>query len=398
MSRAPTTRADGRRLAEVVTVLWPGGPRTSPPLRALPSATTPRLVVPRRPRRAAAAAVRNHTASATGARRQVLRAASVAVRFGLADLVGDPVRLPDGDGGAGIDRHLGDVLARPTVVAVQLGPLRAVQKPVLQLISPSGETFAFAKLGTGELSDRLIRTEVRALRRMTSSRHAPVRVPALLHAGSWLGHELVVVASVPGDGRPIPHHRLVAATGAIAHALGVRRGEWRTSAYRHRLVTRMQQLPPSLRAARLRHVLSLVDARAGDRELPFGCWHGDWAPWNMAGADDHVTAWDWEHFADDVPLGYDAVHHDLARLVTLEGRAPADAFARLLATEGGGLTQDIVAEAERALLVSSYLLEITTRYLEHDEVGVGGTRLSRLDEWLPDAVARCTAALGGRGG
>jgi hypothetical protein len=31
-------------------------------------------------------------------------------------------------------------------------------------------------------------------------------------------------------------------------------------------------------------------------------------------------------------------------------------------------------------------------------VGVGGTRLSRLDEWLPDAIAHCRKALGGRGG
>jgi hypothetical protein len=398
MTGAATTRADGRRLTEVVTVLWPGGTGTSPPLRALPSATTPRLVVPRRPLRAAAAAVRNHTASATGRRRRLLQMASYAVRFGLADLIGDPVPLPPGDGTAGIDRHLSLVLGRPAVVAVQLGPLRAVQKPVLQLVTPGGDTFAFAKLGTGDLTDRLIRTEVSALHRLAATRHAPVHAPRLLHAGQWCDHELVVLSAVPGDGRPIPHHRLVAATGAVAQSLGVRRVAWEHSTYRTALLERISALPPSLRAARLRHALELVEGSAEGTELDFGCWHGDWAPWNMSGADDRVTAWDWEHFAEDVPVGFDAVHHDLARMVTLEGRAPVDAFTRLLRRDGGGLTHDIVPEADRTLLVTAYLLEITTRYLEHDEVGVGGTRLSRLDEWLPDAIAHCRKALGGRGG
>jgi hypothetical protein len=392
-----TTRADERRLTEVVTLLWPGGAGTSPALRALPSAAAPRLVVPRRPLRAAGAAVRNHTASATGRRRTLLRAASVAVRLGLADLVGDAVLLPAGDGEDGIDRHLTRVLDRTTVVAVQLGPLRAVQKPVLQLVTPRGETFAFAKLGTGELTDRLIRTEVTALRRLALARHAPVRAPGLLHAGHWRGHELVVLSAVPGDGRPIPHHRLVAATTAVSHALGVREVDWRTSSYRAGLVERVQRLPGSLRSARLRQVGTLLDSTADHAGMRFGCWHGDWAPWNMTGTDDQVAAWDWEHFASDVPLGYDAVHHDLARLVTLEGRAPADAFGRLLRRGAVGLTHDVVPEADRALLVTAYLLEIATRYVEHDEVGVGGTRLSRLDEWLPEAVAHCKAALGVRG-
>jgi hypothetical protein len=322
----------------------------------------------------------------------------VAVRLGLADLLGDPVRLPPGDGAVGIDRHLSLVLGRPTVVALQLGPVRAVQKPVLQLVSPDGTTFGFAKLGTGDLTDDLIRTELDALRRLATVPHAPVRPPDVLHAGGWHGHDLVVLSAIRGDGRPIPHQRLVTATGAVATALGVHPRPWRTSSYRHRLTTRLHRLPFSLRVARLRQTLTRLDAVVDEAPVMFGCWHGDWAPWNMAGNAEQVAVWDWEHFAADVPIGYDAVHHDLARLVTVEGRPPAEAFARLLRDDEPGLVADVVPEDDRVVLVTAYLLEIATRYLEQDEVGVGGTRLSRLDEWLPSAVSDCRIALadGGR--
>ncbi|MEZ5095753.1 MAG: hypothetical protein R2731_06320 [Nocardioides sp.] len=32
----------------------------------------------------------------------------------------------------------------------------------------------------------------------------------------------------------------------------------------------------------------------GDRRLPLGAAHGDWAPWNMAWSGDVLEVWDWE--------------------------------------------------------------------------------------------------------
>ena len=62
---------------------------------------------------------------------------------------------------------------------------------MLQLISPAGETVGFAKAGTTELTSALVAREGANLARLEGHRLRSVRVPELLHAGTWNGMSLL---------------------------------------------------------------------------------------------------------------------------------------------------------------------------------------------------------------
>src|SRR5580693_1075268 len=96
-------------LRDVLTVLWPeparierrgrvaprkgtrpghAAPGSSPTeFLLVPNETRPVLLVPRRPRRAAAAALRHYKASAVGGRRLAFRGLAAAAQLGLGDVL-----------------------------------------------------------------------------------------------------------------------------------------------------------------------------------------------------------------------------------------------------------------------------------------------------------------------
>jgi hypothetical protein len=165
------------------------------------------------------------------------------------------------------------------------------------------------------------------------------------------------------------------------------------STYRTRLGRRIDALGGSAHRGALAHALSVLDSRAGTMTVELGTWHGDWAPWNMAARDGRLVVWDWEHLTPGVPVGLDAVHHDFSRLVVLESCPIRAAFDRLLEGRDTALTDQFVTDGGRALLVTVYLLEIATRYIEDGEYLVACTPTSRLREWLAPALSRCERAL-----
>ena len=382
-SGAPGESGDGGAAPEVSSLV------------ALPSAENPRLVIPRRPRAASAAAVRNYKTSATGASRWLARGGAWAVRAGLADLLPGRIDLPAG--ADDIRHHLRDLLGQDVEVALYVGPRRAVEKPVLQVLSPSGEVLAYAKLGTGALTRSLVHREVGALRMLGAQSFTALEVPALLHAGRWHGHDLVVQEAVTGTSGRAPSDALVAsAIDDLAWFRGgTESGPWAASAYRTRLLDRIDALGPSPHRATLRAGISLLDEHRTLTTVRLGDSHGDWAPWNMAQRHSRLVVWDWEHLASGVPVGFDAVHHDFSRLVVLEDLGVVDAVQRLLAGRDAAVTDHFARGADRPLLVTAYLLDIGTRYVEDGEVVVGGTPTSRLEEWLAPALALCATTLGG---
>jgi hypothetical protein len=389
-------------LAEMTDLLWPTGPvgpassGTSDDrersLVALPDARSPRLVVPRRPRAAAASAIRNYKASATGRGRLVVTAASLAARCGAVDLL--PGRLVVRAGrGTDIEHHLSQVLGYDVLVALYLGPRRAVEKPVLQVLTERGETTAFAKLGTNALTRALIRSEVATLRRVGAADRSVLAIPRLLHAGAWHEHELIVQEAVIGGESTPPAVSLLAEAVRETAATGeLSRHDWSASPYRVELRDRVRALAGSAHRAPLKEALTALDDRAGRHAMELGAAHGDWAPWNMTQRDGRLTVWDWEHWRAGVPVGFDAVHHDVARLVTVQSETPAVAFGQILDGVDSALT-DRFAAHPRAALVTAYVVDLAARYVEDGEDVIGGTPLSRLGEWLVPVLQLCRSAL-----
>jgi hypothetical protein len=380
-------------LSELSTLVWPAP--ADPGLRrggrsgwvVVPSAARPRLLVPAGSRRAAASAIR-HSTEAVGRsaklKRQVL---ATAFRSGLGALLFRD-RLVVRDAAETLDAHLAEVLGRPSLVSLHIGPARANRKPVLQLLDADGAALGYAKLGVDPLTRTLVDVEAAALRRLASLPLGPVTVAGVLHHGDWRGHALLVQEALPVR---LPRATAEAAEAAerdamvaVARCLGVRRRPYAGSEHAARLAAAVDALGARPEAGRLRSALrAVVDV---DPTVAFGAWHGDWNGGNSAAlADGRVLVWDWERFETDVPAGYDALHRAVQTSIGLGGAAPVEAARALIA----GATRTVAPfdqDGDAADLVAVlYLVELATRYLR-DRQAEAGARLGHVDAWLLPAV------------
>lgn len=389
-------------LDDLVRTLWPEpvrivwSNRSSRPRGStaeyiiVPNARRPKLVLPRRPRRVTAAALRNVKASATGMARLKLRALSFATRIGLADVLPDRLNLEAdlGTGPSGIDVHLATVLDRQMFVSIYIGPSRAVAKPVLQLLTPAGESFGFAKIGTNALTRRLVRTEAEALLLLGACEWSKLTVPAVLHHGQWHHHEVLVQQALTGSGsgRVAPADR-AAAMAELARVHGVTSQLAFTGQYGATLRARIDGLTRSRYATILGSALDRLVATPGKARLDFGSWHGDWSPWNMTLVGSRVGVWDWEQFETGVPLGYDALHYRVQQAVVQESLRPEQALEQARLEAPDLLAPFGVSRDDARVVMALYTVDIATRYLEDGEVEAG-TRMGRLDTWLEPVLGK----------
>jgi hypothetical protein len=364
----------GRReyLLEVAGLLWPGEGRVSigpsGEYVLVPSARAPRLLVPAGAR-AGAAAVLGY--GGHGSAKAWLRARALAAGFATgAARAAFRDRLSVAAGPESLVAHLSELLGRELVLALHIGPPRANRKPVLQLLTPAGETVGFAKLGVNDLTRRLVAGEAAALRAVLGI--GGVQVPRVLHAGQWRGLELLVQSALPvRRARPTPPERRQAAMVAVA----------RTSVQEHfspdGLRQRLAALPPGAPVAEL---TAALERAADGAPLAAGAWHGDWTPWNTACLRGQVLIWDWERYDRAVPLGFDALHHfvQVNGQRSERGAALFDAAPGLLAPFG-------VDAADARRTATLYLVEIAARYLADDQAAAGGA-VGRIETWLLPAL------------
>ncbi len=361
----------------------------------VPSAANPKLVVPVGPHAAAAAVVRS--ATAPGSMRAAARTAlmSLGLRSGAAPLLlRDRLVVDLPDGAPALDDRLGDLLGREVLVGMRVGPPRANRKPVLQVVTPSGELVAYAKLGVNDLTDTLVAAEGQALTRLAAAELGDVRIPVLLHLGTWGTHALLVQSALPvrrsrrGDAVAA---RTNAAIASVARAEGVTQTALGDLPWWRRTTDAVAALAPSESADALAEIGRHLEQSA-DRVLAAGCWHGDWNPGNCAVLPGVVLVWDWERYESGVPVGFDVLH---LRLQTALG-AGVDplAAARQLLTDAAALLAPFELLAQDASLVAMlYLWGLGCRYLQDDQAGAGAA-VGRLQTWLLPTLAQACATTG----
>ncbi|MFG1949532.1 hypothetical protein [Micromonospora sp. NPDC048830] len=401
----PGADARGAYLPELAGLVWPAPSRAA--LRrggragfaVVPSAARPRLLVPVGSRRAAASAVR-HSTEAQGAKARLRRAVlATAFRAGLGGLAFRDRLVVDGGDGA-LDAHLAAVLGRPALLSIHIGPARANRKPVVQLLDDAGAPIGYAKLGVDPLTRALVDAEAAALARLATLDLPGVRVAEVLHHGAWRGHALLVQSALPvGLPRAAPPRAAEAeraAMVAVSRCLGVDRVPYADSPHARRLAGELAALGDRPEAARLRAALAAV--RRADPVLDLGAWHGDWNGGNSATlADGRTLVWDWERFAGDVPVGFDALHHGVQRAITRAGAEPREAAARLIAGAGEALAPFGQPAGAADLVAVLYLVELGARYLR-DRQAEAGARLGHVAAWLLPAVEDHLAGRPGAGG
>jgi hypothetical protein len=415
-----------RHLTEVAGLLWPAPARAGfdVPGEAISEylivlgAERPRLLVPARHPRAAAAAVRRYAEPGAVTQRLVLRGLSAALRTGLGAVALRPrfrvcVAGADGADVETIETYLRAALApgdadpgavNDLVLSMSIGPARANRKPVLQVLTRQGRTVAFTKVGVNELTRTLAAAEADSLRTVAAAAPRHLTVPSVLHQGRWNGLEVLALSPLP-IWLPRAKHsasRLRAAMLEVSEIGGVTTAPLRDCGYWAGLGRRLSSLGPlgplgsdrgdsgAGKAARaLREAYARIDEQAGSVPLRYGSWHGDWTPWNMATLRDTLLVWDWERFAGGVPIGFDAVHYAFQDAVVCGGTSPAVAMTRILDDAVRLLTPFGVTSPEGAaarLTALLYFIDISARYLA-DRQDEAGTQLGRPQEWLLTALA-----------
>jgi hypothetical protein len=336
----------------------------------------------------AAAAVRRYAEPQSTVARLKRDAVVAALRTGASGvLLRDRIRVT-GPKADTIDGYLTEALGRELAVSIHIGPARANRKPVLQLISPDGETFGFVKIGTGPLTQRLVRDETNALTVLGTSALTRLTVPTVLHAGEWRGLPVLVQSALPVwlPRAPLTGRRLVAAMLDIAGSCGYSSGPLTGSGYWTELRARLAAVADRTDGIALGAAAEKIGAHAGTTTLRYGSWHGDWAPWNMANLADALLVWDWERFARGVPMGFDAVHHDLQRRIQSSGDAAAAVEATVRAA-GELLAPFGVTGPAAELTALLYLVDLAVRYLT-DRQAEAGARLGVLGTWLLPVLIR----------
>jgi hypothetical protein len=336
----------------------------------------------------AASAVRRYAEPQSRSAKLKRDAVVAALRTGASSvLLRDRIKVT-GPAAESIDGHLRDALGRDLAVSIHIGPARANRKPVLQLIGPDGETFGFGKLGTGPLTQRLVRDETNALIALGKSGLTRLTVPTVLHAGQWRGLQVLVQSALPVwlPRAPLTPRRLAAAMVDIAGCCGYTTGTLVGSAYWAELRSRLAVVADRSEGVALAAAAELLAGHSGTTTLRYGAWHGDWAPWNMANLADALLVWDWERFAQGVPVGFDAVHHELQRRIQSSGDA-AGAVEATVRMAGELLAPFGVDPQARELTALLYLVDLAARYLT-DRQAEAGARLGVLGTWLLPVLIR----------
>lgn len=269
--------------------------------------------------------------------------------------------------------HLASLVGRDDAVcAVILGRPRPNRKPVIKVLSPSGEVLAFAKVGWNDLTRDLVRAERANVERVAAARPLTFRLPTILEAGSWAGLELLVTAPVPpprgGDGPPL---RMPGdATREIAMLDGLIRAPFGDSAYRADLVARLERGGSDEDSMVLATAIDRIDHAWEKGEVSFGSWHGDWIPWNQVRIDGDLFVWDWERAGTGVPTGLDVAHFRFDVEAKIRGRSPEDA-ARSSAEWSEHVARDMGATpGSGSPLAMANLVEMCLRFREGREAGL----------------------------
>jgi hypothetical protein len=358
-------------LLDAAAAVWPGADRVSVVRRpwsaegtrdylVLPHVVSPRWLLP---------ADAPHTAAALAdqgsgpLRRLAARGLALAHRSGVVRRL--PVRrlrVRDGNDDS-LVALLREAFGENVEVGVRLAAWDQARGLVVRVFDPAGTTLAFGRLGVDDHGRAAVRSERHGLSRASDLGLRTVVPPTLIGVPQWRGDDVLLLAPLTPVGTQAPDsHVPVDAIMELAHAGASRAarltssGWWSSVTYRLALVedgALRTQLDVARRAL----------AASGTTELQLGAWHGDWTPWNMAYDGRRVLLWDWEHFAEDVPVGFDMLHY-LAQHMRVS-RGTNSTAEQAWRARGGELVSEAagLAAAESDLVVLAYLLEVNLRFV-----------------------------------
>ena len=339
-----------------------GGPVDGPsiPMLARPDAAGAELLIPLASSGVTAAAVVRRHDGRNPRQRAATTLARAAARVGQIQRVGgEIIQFPRTALLAQMTRVLGRTELIPSI---GLGPPRRNRKPLIMLITPDGETVAYAKVGWSGLTRELVRNESKWLTELDGRPAPPVVVPAPLLT-------LEATSSTQNDTRTLVMSPLLGTAGrrqprltpaevkTLARTLGSRQQRVADLQWLRAPVTQPEgsadvsdELGQRLMAA----VSAVADLHAGV-EVETGLWHGDLNPWNTVTVGANLGVFDWEFAGSQRPIGQDNLHIQFETIRRSNAAPPED------------VVDEFVAQVEaspdplRPVLLDVYLADLTLR-------------------------------------
>ncbi|MBA2574837.1 MAG: hypothetical protein H0V02_08650 [Nocardioidaceae bacterium] len=362
-----------QRALDVAGILWPPPSRISlRRWRAYGAGKEEWLILPSLRKawwllpigRCSAQALRRHDiGQRNGAAWKIL--ASLQARGILGVLPLARLHVEDSEHEGTIGAELARIMGKRVEVSVRLGRHRVNRQLVLQALSENGQVDAFVKVAISPASDLALRREQDNLERVASLVRGTVACPKVLHFGSWNGKALLVITPLLAGGEPTDEAVSVPVSQMVdfARTAGTVREPIKQADFLMRLETQIEALPPDMGGAALRRACDFLHDEYGETSLELGWWHGDWVPWNMGWDHHKIQLWDWEHFAEGVPVGWDPLHY-LSQRIRHDSGTRTEFEVQWQREAEQLMEQELGLNGRQAFAVMlSYLIEVNTRYV-----------------------------------
>lgn len=354
--------------------------------RLVPGPRRPRIVVPAKSRRAASEAMDRPSMNDSFWRSAPRRLLSSALSTGLGSAL-MPIGLSVGPSPDSISDFLSEAVGEPVLLSLTVGAARANRKPILNVHRSDGTEIGFAKVGLTPLSNRLVAHEHRALLSLVSAAPDGFTAPTPLHHGVWRGNQVLLMSALRSDRQQVNGQLPIEAAAQIAATTKIQVVSLESSGWIAELRRSVEQFRAT-EDERLALTLDRFVQTYGNLELPFGAWHGDFGPWNLALTSTIPMIWDWERYDLEVPVGSDVIHYvshqalrqqgdlNAARKVLEDSCRPA--LRQVLRAAGlpGFANNPMALDA----IVIAYLLTIAVRFTA-DSLTPQGRPVQALARW-----------------
>jgi hypothetical protein len=310
-----------------------------------------------------------------------LRGRAVRQIIGAGAVQGEKVWLEE-DNLQRLETMVASVMGVEAVrLAFYLGVPAPHRKVTAQVLTPQAKTLAYAKIATSGLAQAALKTERRALLRLSQSAAAALQgtVPEVLGSLEWHGGTILLITM--GPPRPGPtglssaHLRFCTQLfeSFREQRTFVESPMWRCicEIWLHLKHSSPQTLPANLGPA-----LQRLHEQLGPVNMPLSLAHGDFAPWNTRLGERSLFVLDWERACEGMSPLYDAFNFQALQSALL-GRRKGIRDRRFVVS----LLEAIWPEGHKHLpmLYLAYLTHVSLLYSEAQSQvpGVGEKKVWR---------------------
>jgi hypothetical protein len=200
---------------------------------------------------------------------------------------------------------------REVRVAFYVGTAGAYRKVTAQVMTPTGRTLTYSKIGMSPPAQASVEGERRVLLRLSESEALRGKVPEVLGWFNWHGGKVIVVTSAAGRLGPrrlSGLHSQFCENAFLSFAEEYVFGEGPMWARMTETLLRLNRDFADPLPAYCGHALQLLREELGSVKLPLSLAHRDFAPWNTKLVSGDLFVFDWEHAETGVTPLYDVFH------------------------------------------------------------------------------------------